>query len=58
MSFLERLSSLRRLKCTSVIKKGPQSVSFIERLSLNCTREGTTKYVIYRKVVLSLEVKM
>ena len=33
LSFIERLSSLRRLKCTSIIEKGPQSVSFIERLS-------------------------
>ena len=32
LSFVERLSSLRRLKCTSIIEKGPQSVSFIERL--------------------------
>ena len=32
MSFIERLSSLRRLKCTSIIENGPQSVSFIERL--------------------------
>ena len=31
MSFTERLSSLRRLKCTSITEKGPQSVSFIER---------------------------
>ena len=26
MSFVERLSSLCRLKCTSIIEKGPQSV--------------------------------
>ena len=32
MSFIERLSSLRRLKCTSIIEKGPKIVSFIERL--------------------------
>ena len=31
LSFIERLSSLRRLKSTSKIEKGPQSVSFIER---------------------------
>ena len=31
VSFIERLSSLWRLKCTSMIEKGPQSVSFIER---------------------------
>ena len=31
LSFIERLSSLWRLKCTSVIEEGPQSVSFIER---------------------------
>ena len=30
LSFIERLSSLQRLKCTSIIEKGPQSVSFIE----------------------------
>ena len=29
LPFIERLSSLRRLKCTSIIEKGPQSVSFI-----------------------------
>ena len=29
LSFIERLSFLRRLKCTSIIEKGPQSVSFI-----------------------------
>ena len=38
MSFIERLSSLRRLKCTSIMEK---SMSFIERLSslqrLKCT---------------------
>ena len=41
LSIIERLSSLRRLKCTSVIEKGSQNVSFIERLSslwrLKCT---------------------
>ena len=31
LSFIERLSFLWRLKCTSIIEKGPQSVSFIER---------------------------
>ena len=36
LSFIERLSSLRRLKCTSIIEKGPQSVSFIERFFLLC----------------------
>ena len=38
MSFIERLSSLWRLNCTSVIDKALQTV-------------------LYRKVVLSLEVK-
>ena len=28
--FIERLSSLQRSKCTGIIEKGPQSVSFIE----------------------------
>ena len=41
MCFIERLSSLRWLKCTSIIEKRPQSVCFIERLSslwrLKCT---------------------
>ena len=41
MFFIERLSSLWRLKCTNIIGKGPQIVSFIERLSslwrLKCT---------------------
>ena len=44
MSFIERLSSLWRLKCASLVEKGPQSVSFIERLSslwrLKCTTLG------------------
>ena len=40
MSFIERLSSLRKLKCIGIIEKGPQN------------------YVLYREVVLSLEVKM
>ena len=31
MSFIERLSFLWRLKCTSIM--GPQCMSFIERLS-------------------------
>ena len=31
LSFIEKLSSIRGLKCTSIIEKGPQSVSFIER---------------------------
>ena len=39
VSFIERLSSLWRLKCTSIIHKGSQCV-------------------LYREVVLSLEVKM
>ena len=30
---LERLSSLWRIKCTSIIEKGPLNVSFIGRLS-------------------------
>ena len=38
MSFIESLSSLWRLKCTSInIEKGPQSVSFIERFFPLCT---------------------
>ena len=35
LSFLERLSSLRRLKCTSIIDLG-QSVAFIERFFRLC----------------------
>ena len=31
LSFVERLSSLRLKYCTSIIEKGPQIVSFIER---------------------------
>ena len=34
LSFIERLSSLWRLKCTSIIEKGCQTVSFIERFFL------------------------
>ena len=42
LSFKERLSSLWRFDCTSIIEKNePQSLSFIERLSslqrLKCT---------------------
>ena len=33
--FIKRLSSLWRLKCTGIIEKGPQSVSFIERFFSN-----------------------
>ena len=53
LSFIERLSSLWRLKCTSIIEKGPQSVSFIERLfslrKLKCTSiiENGPKFVLY-----------
>ena len=32
LSFIERFSSLQRYKCASVIEKGPQSASFVERL--------------------------
>ena len=35
MSLIERLSSLWRLKCTNIIEKGAQSVSFIERFFFN-----------------------
>ena len=35
LSFMERLSSLRRLKCTSIIDLG-QSVTFIERFFRLC----------------------
>ena len=34
LSFIDRLSSLRRLKCTSIIEKGPQSLSLIEVFSI------------------------
>ena len=45
MSFIERLSSLRRLKCTSIIEKGPKSVSFIERFFVLCPLfRGSTVY--------------
>ena len=36
LSFIERLSSLWRLRCTSVIEKGPQIVSSIERFFFYC----------------------
>ena len=53
--------SLWRLKCTSIIEKGPQSVSFIERLfsllKLKCT-SIIEKGLEVCPVVLSLEVKM
>ena len=42
LSFIERLSSLQRLNCASVIEKGPQSVSFIERIFLLCHRMSIT----------------
>ena len=60
VSFMERLSSLRRLKCTSVIDNGSQSVSFMERLSslrrLKFTRQWVSKCVVYGEVVLLLGV--
>ena len=34
LPFIERLSSLRRLKCTSILEKGPQSVSFCRKVFL------------------------
>ena len=61
MSFTEGLFPLLRFKCTSIIEKGVQSVSFIERsflysdVSIN-NREGTSKYVFYRKVFPLLRV--
>ena len=52
MSFIEKLSSLRRLKGTS------KCVCFIERLSSLRRLKGTSKCVLYREIVLSSEVKM
>ena len=60
MSFIERLFSLRRLKCTCIIEKAPQSVSFIERLSslwrLKCTsiREKAPQSVSFIERLSSL----
>ena len=34
--YREVVLSFQRLKCTSVIEKGPQSVSFIDKLFLLC----------------------
>ena len=41
-SFIERLSSLQRLKCTSIIEKGHKSVPFIERFFLSCPLLGVS----------------
>ena len=52
MSFTESCP----LFSTGTIEKGPLSVSFIERLSSLqywYNREGTSKCVLYREVVLS-----
>ena len=58
LSFIERLYFLRRLKCTSRIEKGLQSVSFIKGLQMSSLRRlkcgGTSKCVLYREVVLFL----
>ena len=39
---IERLSFLWKVKCTSIIEKGPQSVSFIERFSIVAFIGGST----------------
>ena len=57
LSFIERLSSLQWLLL--LIEKGLQSVSVIERLSsLWYNKEGTSKCVLYREVVLSSELSL
>ena len=52
--FIERLSSLWRLKCIAIIEKGPQSVSFIERFFLLCPCSQCP----LSEIVFSLEVKI
>ena len=49
VSFIRRLSSLQRLKCTSIMENGPRSASFIERffsivLSVFCRRLYCTHF--------------
>ena len=55
LSFIERLSSLWRLKCTSIIEKGPQSVPFIERFFLLCP---ISKGLIHRCQVKNLLLQL
>ena len=50
---IERLSSLQRLKCTSMIEKGPQSGSFIQMLS---TLQRLKCSSIIEKTLQSVEV--
>ena len=48
--FIERLSSLWRLKCNGIIEKGPQSVSFIYRgffLYSQCPLSSTVQKFIF-----------
>ena len=42
LSFIERLSNLRRLKCTSIIDMKPQSVSFYRGVYLLCALFGVS----------------
>ena len=53
--FYREVVSLRRLKCTSMIEKGPQSVSFIERFSLLCPLFGVS--IIRGSTVLAGDTK-
>ena len=48
--FIERLSSLRRLKCTSIIEKGPQSVSFIEKVFFLYSKCPLSEVLLYKNI--------
>ena len=49
--FIERLSSLQRLKCTGIIEKGPQSVSFIERFFFLYSECPLSEVLLYKNTV-------
>ena len=45
LCFIERLSSLPRLKCTSIIEKGLQSVSFVGKGLSECPLSEVLLYM-------------
>ena len=56
--FIERLSSLWRLKCTSIIEKGAQSVSFIERFYCIYCVEWESRAIEGGKSVLIFRIRI
>ena len=55
MSFIERFSSLQRLKCTRTIEKGPQSVLSLE---VKCTSIIEKVLLYYRPVTSGLTTSL